>query len=59
MITPKSQGSSFYKETISRNSNILGQKMHQLAFTQNIEIINQGIVSSLISNYQTTKVDVV
>lgn len=59
MITPKSQGSSFYKEKISRNSNILGQKMHHLAFTQNIELINQGIVSTMISNYQSTKGNIV
>lgn len=59
MITPKSQSPSFYKEKISRNTNILGQKMHHLAFTQNIEMINQGIVTSMISNYQTLKANIV
>lgn len=59
MITPKSQSPSFYKEKISRNSNILGHKVHHLAFTQNLEVINHGHVSSLISNYQTLKANIV
>ena len=59
MITPKSHSPSFYKEKISRNANILGQKMHHLTFTQNIEMINQGIVTSMMSNYQTLKANIV